>query len=423
MIRRMIGARTVGSVFVVVMLLSIVQPSVAGSLVGPAIEIQATAPESQGPSIVFNPHHEEFLVVWWNQVDSFSSDIWARRIAIDGTPLSAFVIATAPGKKHFSPAVAYNNIRDEYFVVYAYEYTADDIDIRGRTVSWNGDAIGSELLVVTELDDQKQPAIAYNSLHDEYLVVYQNDWVAGVTDIAAQRVAGDLTLLSWANVATGPGTWRELPSVVFDEFNSQYLISYSYNPSLIVGPWTARAKVAAADLAGVSVAPEIQVCTVDPCGGTANASMGDGYLIVWYQGLAPRARRFAVNGTPVGAAGGFEIADGQCLTTTIPQHWTSVAYAPPVGYVTVWLEFDQSSLFQVRGRIVRPFTDGVTGQQLAVTQDATHQRHPWVACAPWGTCVVSYVENEGIYARMLYLHLFSSGFEGGDFGEWSSVKP
>ncbi len=36
---------------------------------------------------------------------------------------------------------------------------------------------------------------------------------------------------------------------------------------------------------------------------------------------------------------------------------------------------------------------------------------------------MSYVENEGIYARMLSLNLFSDGFEGGDFGAWTAVKP
>ncbi|MFL7792398.1 MAG: hypothetical protein AB8I69_09680, partial [Anaerolineae bacterium] len=44
------------------------------------------------------------------------------------------------------------------------------------------------------------PAVAYNSRHDEYLVVWEND--RGATrDIYAQRVAGDGTLKTWFTIA------------------------------------------------------------------------------------------------------------------------------------------------------------------------------------------------------------------------------
>lgn len=44
--------------------------------------------------------------------------------------------------------------------------------------------------------DNREPAVAYNSNHDEYLVVWYNDQGGGTWDIYARRVRGDGTLLS-----------------------------------------------------------------------------------------------------------------------------------------------------------------------------------------------------------------------------------
>ncbi|MFQ6000499.1 MAG: hypothetical protein ACE5LG_02390, partial [Anaerolineae bacterium] len=66
---------------------------------------------------------------------------------------------------------------------------------------WTGDAI-----------DNLNPAVAYNSLHDEYLVVWEND--RGATrDIYARRVGSDGTVKSWFSVVSNANKWNWLPDV------------------------------------------------------------------------------------------------------------------------------------------------------------------------------------------------------------------
>ena len=65
----------------------------------------------------------------------------------------------------------------------------------------NGSFLGREI-VISALDNRQiLPAVAYNSQHDEYLVVWNNYW-AGSADIYAQRLTGQGELKSW--FAVGP---------------------------------------------------------------------------------------------------------------------------------------------------------------------------------------------------------------------------
>jgi len=68
----------------------------------------------------------------------------------------------------------------------------------------------------TDSVDNLAPAVAYNSNHDEYLVVWYNDQGGGTWDIYAQRVDGDGTLLSWFTVATNAGKKNWQPDVAYN---------------------------------------------------------------------------------------------------------------------------------------------------------------------------------------------------------------
>ncbi|MBN1977442.1 MAG: hypothetical protein JW918_08570, partial [Anaerolineae bacterium] len=75
--------------------------------------------------------------------------------------------------------------------------------------------------------DNRKPAVAYNSRHDEYLVVWAND--RGATrDIYAQRVTGDGTLKSWFCVVNNANQWNFLPAVAYSPVQDEYLIVYTY---------------------------------------------------------------------------------------------------------------------------------------------------------------------------------------------------
>ena len=63
--------------------------------------------------------------------------------------------------------------------------------------------LGKELIISTLDNEQYLPAVAYNPLHKEYLVVWHNNWGGG-RDIYAQRINSRGELLSWFSIFRGP---------------------------------------------------------------------------------------------------------------------------------------------------------------------------------------------------------------------------
>lgn len=76
--------------------------------------------------------------------------------------------------------------------------------------------------------DRYRPAVAYNSRHDEYLVVWHNRWPGGQRDIYARRVSADGELLSWFAVATGAKDKLQ-PDVVYNRSTDEYLIVWMFD--------------------------------------------------------------------------------------------------------------------------------------------------------------------------------------------------
>ena len=96
-------------------------------------------------------------------------------------------------------------------------------------------SLGEEIVISALDNEQYLPSVAYNSNHDEYLVVWHNKWGAN-RDIYAQRINGKGELLSW--FAVGPTAPlnpypndRVQPSVAYDPMNDRYLIVWAYDTS------------------------------------------------------------------------------------------------------------------------------------------------------------------------------------------------
>ena len=101
------------------------------------------------------------------------------------------------------------------------------------TVMISDQYLGEELVISALDNEQVLPAAAYNSNHDEYLVVWQNTW-PGNKDIYAQRINGRGELISW--FAVGPTDEfnpypndRVQPSVAYDSINDRYLVVWAYD--------------------------------------------------------------------------------------------------------------------------------------------------------------------------------------------------
>jgi hypothetical protein len=387
-------------------------------IVGKQIDIWTDGVTNTGTAVAYNSNHDEYLVVWTIWQDSYTHDIWARRVGGDGSLVGPgrFNVATGSGELREDPAVAYNPVQDEYLVVYTKWYTGTTFtsDILAKRVSWNGGWISSEIPISQAVDEQVTPAVTYNSTDDEYLVVYTNQWIGGPYDIYARRVRGsDGVLLTSSAVASGSGTDRVLPSVAYSTAayggNGGYLITYVCEDTTTHAK-EIRGKVAQGDLADLWPNPEITLC---PSGNDqwypAVASGQEEYLAVWWEsapgGYEVRGRRVGNDGTPQGSAGGFGLSPVYILPGDTPP---ALAHGDLHDYLGTWRwSIPGPSAYQLHGRYVMDGQDSSSGNPFVIDQGPV-VNYPSVACAASGGCLVSYewwnVSSWDIGARLVWPH-------------------
>jgi hypothetical protein len=368
-------------------------------ILGPFINIWVDTVNNYEPAVAYNSNHDEYLVVWYNDQGGGTWDIYARRVDGDGSLLSNFTVFHDAGRWDWQPDVAYNPDQDEYLIVYTYESSSSDYDVFARLVKWNGADLGdpryAEFSINNESGIQWNPAAAYNSQNEEYLVVYENWWSGGLRDIDARRVDKDGNALGGAsgvNIATGTGELRTFPDVVYSETQNEYLIVYNHGPSTNGGIY---GKVASHHLGTLS--SEITICDDSYDQDFPAVAAGpDEYLVVWEDGdwgtnnYDIFARRVSGDGTPQGSSGGFEIdgvGDGNLHVDP------AVAYGAGYGYLVAWRYYEGGSNQNVYGRYVMPGHDSATGDEFAIDDDVDSQRYPAVACNSIGDCLVVEEDN------------------------------
>jgi hypothetical protein len=355
---------------------------------GPFIHIWVDAVDNYNPAVAYNSKHNEYLVVWENDRGA-TRDIYARRVAGDGTALSQFTVVSIANKWNYLPDVAYSPTQDEYLIVYTYQYSASDYDIWARRVKWDGSWVSAGIPIDQKADKQWYPAVAYNSQNHEYLVVYENYWTGGLRDIAAQRVrASDGVLLSWRNIATAPGTVRRLPDVAYNAARNEYLIAYTYQYQPTDGD--IYGKVASFNLGTLGSEIHIVDNTYDQ-DGVALAASPNEYLAVWVDG--PSSTHRTIYGRRVSGTGTLQpfipIADHSGQACVEP----AVAYGPFYGYLLTWRYIPATSVWDVYGRYVQPGQNQAGGNEFAIDNGLYSQKSPALACGFSGDCLVAEEDN------------------------------
>ncbi len=101
-------------------------------------------------------------------------------------------------------------------------------DCKNRIAIPDMPIVGPDFPVGVEDNTQWNPDVAYNPNHDEYLVVWENLWGGGNTDIYAARLNGEGDVL--LTFAVTFGTNKRLdPSVAYDPDLERYLVAWEYD--------------------------------------------------------------------------------------------------------------------------------------------------------------------------------------------------
>jgi hypothetical protein len=196
------------------------------SYLGPEIIISQRDSEEHLPAIAYNSKHNEYLVAWENDWGGGYHDVYAQRLSATGRLLSWFALTTVHTQT--SPAVAYDPDNDRYLVVWAYDSNGNgsNWDVYGRFVPWNGPPDLNAFPICDWPSNQQHPAVTYNGVRKEYLVVWKDAVVPST--ISARRVlagGGFPAGGAWTLSPTTPEN-RDSPDVAYNLHRNEYLVTW-----------------------------------------------------------------------------------------------------------------------------------------------------------------------------------------------------
>ena len=223
-------------------------------------EIISWAYDQVAPAVAFNPDAGQYLAVWedhhWGNGANWS--IYCHRVGADGGLIGSRVSIAYGGKNHvMAPDVVYHPTIQEYLVVWEYAQSSSNHDIYAHRVGEDGSLPGDEIHVAALTKSESNPAVAYNSQDDEYLVVWERREGSGETahfDIIGQRLdpSGDAQGAAFT-IATGLLDQLS-PAVAFDPATNQYLVVWEDFSMPVAGAGVAGPTVVQSDIYGQRVA-------------------------------------------------------------------------------------------------------------------------------------------------------------------------
>ena len=132
---------------------------------------------------------------------------------------------------NLASAVAYNSVRDEYLVVWE-DHNATEIAIYARRVASDGYEIGNAIQIAHYgTYTSCQPAVAYSPLHDKYLVVYSQDSKPSLPpytdyDIIGQPINGDGTMPESGFSIDANTIHQRYPAVTYNPTYDEFLVAW-----------------------------------------------------------------------------------------------------------------------------------------------------------------------------------------------------
>lgn len=305
-------------------------------------------PQRSYTAVAYNDKQDEYLVVWSNEWLDGHKDVYARRVESDGNLLSQFSVATGAGDK-YDPAVIFNSVAEEYLVVWLYTppVGGNTNEVWGRLVSWDGATLAPEFKIVSWPDRKfADLSVAWNSNLDQYLVVWGATDAAGWNlDVSSMLLAANGDIITGRNLTTSNQPFD--PDVVYNPVTNEYFVVY-----------TTFTFTTQQDIMGLRVKADNSV--IDPPGEISIVSYNVGesepsvatngknnYAVVWQSWIDSDydiyGQRLDFNGSKPWNW------DSYALIKNINETHPDIAYDGHDTYLITWQQFD-SPVFSVRAQ-------------------------------------------------------------------------
>ena len=219
-----------------------------GRVAGDPFEIFSWANRSfWSPRVAYNAFRNEYFVLW-NAFNTsggspgLPNDVAGCRISPGGGIVHCPIIVTNSNFPHQAD-FAYNLVRDEYFVVWVRSYlpSATGNDIYGALLGWNGVKLNppGEFAIDSAERDQGAPAVAADA-SGHYMVVWEHSTVSFGRDITGQMFDGFGATVG-ERLPVGPmGTDASRPAVVDGPGGGEWLAAYQAATATGSAVWAKR---------------------------------------------------------------------------------------------------------------------------------------------------------------------------------------
>ena len=381
---------------------------------GPAFQIFGDSLEQNYMDVAFNPATASYLVVWATAQDSYTQDLWARPVLLDGALLPAFNISSDSGSLMNKLAVATDTTRG-YFLIVAVDDNGSGNWIVARTVNWNGSDLGTTTYIYTGSfwDYGAGPAAVYNPQTDEYLLVYEDTshTSCSYTQVMAARLDPD-SLLPGTPVAVGgcdTSQYSIYGRVAYQPGSNRYQVIYDeidlsdYSDHLMT-------RSLSADLSDIG--PEVEIASDARYSSDMSITSGAGGFLVTYVGEDD-------NGL-IQVFGQFIDPNGNLVGSLIPITHEQVnqygwyipraSFLGALGYTATWsflLSTTPPDSFDSYYRFVPNRPEPPHTAQMVLANGASHEGNPVVACVPDMQCLLVYLSDQGgdydIYGRQIFI--------------------
>jgi len=349
---------------------------------------------------------ERFLVVWVDNrrysPSSYDTDIYAQLMTADGTRIGSNFRLNVSTAETRDPAVAWNPVSGQWLVV----WTTDSLHLMGQAVSTDGTRVGANFKITRAKSAKRSPDLAVDPVLGRYLVVWsdgRNDATRG-WDIHGRLLRSDLSRVRRDfRISGGAALGDEnLPAVAADPGGSGFLVAWS-DLRTSAGVFSQRVKPSG-KMPGFNVRVSGANHTLPGTPAVASQEAGKGYLVVWSEQRTSNwltdllGRLIAANGERKGSVfllgGEADREDGSPDVA-----WDGAA----ARWLVVWANEDVGAGGsepcpscednRVHARVVKP-----TGKRGPTWQAATSHWHmapvhPAIAWSTAGLHLLAWVDN------------------------------